>query len=69
LYKRSKKDNRNTKKILWFQVFILTTLFTVTGMARADATTYDKNYNVQGYKKVSDGVVSVYDKHWNRTGY
>ena len=46
-----------------------TVLFFFVATAYADKTIYDKNYNVQGYKKESDGKITVYDKHWNRTGY
>ena len=48
---------------------ILFTLWAFAGIAQADTTIYDKNYNVQGHKKESGGTVSVYDKNWNRTGY
>lgn len=46
-----------------------TAMLIFVGMARADTTIYDKNRNVQGYKKESGGTVTVYDKNWNRTGY
>ena len=33
-----------------------------------DGRIYDKNWNLQGYKKKS-GTTVIYDKQWNRTGY
>jgi hypothetical protein len=33
--------------------FILAALFALVAMAYADTTIYNKNYNVQGYKKES----------------
>ncbi len=56
-------------KIIWLQAFIVATTCTCVSMTCADTTIYDKNYNLQGYKKESDGTTTVYDKNWNHTGY
>jgi hypothetical protein len=57
------------RKNLWFQSFIVAAVGVYASMACADSTIYDRNYNVQGYKKESGGTTTVYDKNWNRTGY
>ena len=51
--------------------FICTFLLMFVEITYADSTStvYDKNYNVKSHKKESKDKVTMYDKHWNRTGY